>query len=88
MPTARDPRWILLAESGEYSTLGRHREPAQEDITAAEAALASAGRSGWLAIMSHSIHATTFPEFVMVRALREPTIPFADAVKALQSRET
>lgn len=42
MPIARDPRWVLLAEPGEYSTLGRHREPDDEAIAAAEAALAKA----------------------------------------------
>ena len=52
MTASRDPRWVLLAETGEYSTLGRHREPGVEEIAAAEDALIRAGRAGWLAIMS------------------------------------
>ncbi len=87
MPNARDPRWVLLAESGEYSTLGRYREPDEESIAAAEAALASAGRSGWIAVMSHSIHERgKTPELVMVRPLRDPTTPFTDAVRAFHRR--
>jgi len=88
MPTARDPRWVLLAETGEYSTLGRHREPDEDDIAAAEAALAQVGRAGWLAVMSHSAHARTAPEFVMVRPLRNPRIPFEEAVQAYRCRAT
>ncbi len=86
MPNARDPRWVLLAESGEYSTLGRHREPDEEDIAAAEAALAKVGRAGWIAVMSHSVHDRTLPELLMVRPLGEPGTPFADAVQAFRRR--
>jgi hypothetical protein len=88
MPTARDPRWILLAETGEYATLGRHREPEEAEIAEAEKALAKADCAGWLAIMSHSIHSRTFPELVMVRPLRAPKTPFQEAVKACQQRSS
>jgi hypothetical protein len=86
MPTPRDPRWVLLTESGEYSILGRHREPSEEDIAAAEVALAQAGRSGWLAVMSHSAHTRAKPELLMVRPLRDPRLPFEAAVQALHKR--
>lgn len=86
MPTVRDPRWVLLAETGEYSTLGRHHEPDEADITAAEAALAKVGRAGWLAVMSHSAYARTMPELIMVRPLRDPRTPFEDAVQAFRKR--
>jgi hypothetical protein len=86
MPTARDPRWVVLAETGEYSTLGRHREPDQDDIASAEAALAQAGRAGWVAVMSHSAHARTAPELVMVRPLRDPRTSFEEAVQAFRRR--
>ena len=76
MPTPRDPRWVLLTETGELSTLGRHREPSEEDIAAAEAVLARAGRSGWLAVMSHSVHARTLPELVMVTTFEDAVQPF------------
>ena len=86
MPNALDPRWVLLAESGEYSTLGRHREPDEEDIAAAEAALAKIGRAGWLAVMSHSVHERAMPDLLMVRPLRDPSTSFADAVQAFHRR--
>ncbi len=86
MTAARDPRWVLLTESGEYSTLGRHREPSEEDIIAAESSLVRAGRSGWLAIMSHSVHTLVPPELLMVRPLCNPQTAFVDAVQAFHKR--
>jgi len=86
MPAAPDPRWILLAETGDYSTIGRHRDPNEEDIAAAEAALAHAGHSGWIAIMSSSVHTRTAPEVVMVRPLRNPGLTFDAAVQAFRKR--
>lgn len=88
MPPPRDPRWVLLVESGDYSILGRHREPAAADIERAENALGSAGLAGWLAVMSHSEHARTPPEFVMVRPLRNPQIGFEEAVAAFRRRHS
>jgi hypothetical protein len=86
MPTARDPRWILLVETGEYSSLSRYREPDADDITAAERALKQAARSGWLAVMSHSVYEATTPELMMVRPLCNPKTSFEDAVQAFQRR--
>jgi hypothetical protein len=74
MPTARDPRWILLAETGEYSSLSRYREPDADDVAAAEKGLLQAARSGWLAVMSHSVYEATTPELIMVRPLCNPNI--------------
>ena len=86
MPIARDPRWVLLTETGEYSTLGRYREPNADEIAAAESALARAGSSGWIAVMSHSVHARAVPELIMVRPLREPRVPFEEAVRKFRIR--
>jgi len=86
MPTVRDPRWVLLTETGQYSTIGRHSEPGEADIAAAETALARVGLSGWVAVMSNSVHGSTAPALMMVRPLRDPRTPFADAVHAFRSR--
>ncbi len=86
MVAARDPRWILLTETGEYSTLGRHREPDETDVAAAEAALARVGQAGWVAVMSDSVHSGAIPELVMVRPLCGPQSPFDQAVKAFQQK--
>jgi hypothetical protein len=86
MTNARDPRWVLLVETGEYSTLGRHTEPGEEDIVAAEAALARTGTAGWLAVMSHSVHLRTIPDLMMVRPLLTPKASFEEAVQAFRRR--
>ena len=86
MVAGRDPRWVLLVETGEYSTLGRYTEPTEADLIAAEAALTRAGCSGWLAVMSCSVHSPDIPELCMVRPLCEPIVPFEDAVDAFQRR--
>jgi hypothetical protein len=86
MPKAHDPRWVLLAETGEYSTLGRYREPEAEDIAVAEKALMNAGKAGWIAVMSASVHHSTSPDLVMVRPLCSPNRSFAEAVELFRSR--
>ena len=86
MPTARDPRWVLLVETGECSSLSRYREPDDEDIAASEKALLQAARAGWVAVMSHSAYESTVPELLMVRPLCNPKTSFEDAVQAFQRR--
>lgn len=86
MPTSRDPRWILLVDNGEYSTLSRHREPDADDIAGAEKALRQASKAGWLAVMSHSAYEATIPELIMVRRLCDPEISFDQAVQLFQKR--
>lgn len=86
MPTARDCRWVLLLENGEYSGFGRYREPDEADVMAAECALIQAGRSGWLAVMSHSAYGATIPDILMFRPLCNPKIPFVEAVEAFRKR--
>ena len=84
---ARDPRWVLLAPSGDYGILGRRSEPGADDIERAGRALADAGvPGGWVAIMSSSEHADRAPEVMMVRAVGKPAGEFADAVAALLAR--
>lgn len=86
MTAGRDPRWIVLLETGEYSIVGRHREPDADDLARFEAALERNGRSGWLAVMDRSEHAAGTPEIVMVRPLLQPSMPFEAAVAAFRSR--
>lgn len=86
MPTPRDPRWILLVENGEYSSLSRYREPDDEDFAIVQAALEKAGKAGWIAVMSHSTYEATVPEVVMVKPVRETSTPFEDAVAAFRRR--
>lgn len=86
MSVPRDPRWVLLFESGDYAIFGRHREPDDDVIKGAEDALGRSGLAGWLAVMSHSEHLQTPPEFVMVRPLGNPQSAFAQAVESFARR--
>jgi hypothetical protein len=75
-----------LTEAGEYSTVGRYREPDKDDIATMEASLSRAGLSGWLAIMGGSAHDKTPPQLVMVRPLCNPRTSFDAAVQAFLRR--
>lgn len=86
MANARDLRWIILLESGEYSIVGRYREPDPDDISRYETALERSGRAGWLAVMDRSEHDAGTPEFVEVRPLRAPTTPFEQATREFLRR--
>ncbi len=86
MQVGRDPRWVVLTEAGEYSIIGRYREPGPDEISAAEDALSRAGRRGWIAIMSQSEHSGGSPEFLPVRSLLAPIVSFEDAVRAFLAR--
>ena len=73
---AKDPRWIVLAEDGRYTTVGRHREPDEDDISRLEASMRDQGLAGWLAILSQSAYAAGKPEVLEVRPLATPTDAF------------
>jgi hypothetical protein len=75
-------RWIVLAEDGRYSSLGRATDPTQEEVAAAEAALAAQGVKGWLAVMQGNPYVGKVPRLMEVRPLAEPTKPFTDAAEA------
>jgi len=83
---AKDPRWIVLAQDGRYSSVGRQREPDAEDIARIEEGLRQAGVGGWLAVISQSAYAPGVPEVVEVRPLGEPAGAFEDAKQVLLSR--
>jgi hypothetical protein len=42
-----DRRWAVLAESGEWVTITRARDPSEEDIRRAEDNLRRLGAAGW-----------------------------------------
>jgi hypothetical protein len=75
-------RWVVVATNGQYVTLGRNRDPSEEEITSAERALRLQSLSGWLAIMEGSPWAGGAPRLLEVRPLASPVTTFADAAKA------
>ncbi|MFT2095823.1 hypothetical protein ACMS1Z_14395 [Acidiphilium multivorum] len=85
MTVNNDPRWVILFEDGRYSLMGRHSSPTEEELSAIEASMASAGLKGWLATMDRSEYAPGAVRFVIHREMRDPAIPFEDAVKAFEA---
>lgn len=83
---ARDPRWIIITESGEWGLAGRHTGPSEDEISVMEANLVRQGAAGWLAIASGSFYSKGFPEIVMSRPLGSPCISFEAAIEALKAR--
>jgi hypothetical protein len=69
MKPVKETRWIVLCTDGRHTTLGRHRDPDEDDIARAGAALAAAGLAGWLAVMKGGYYMGARPELLMVRPL-------------------
>lgn len=86
MPSAPDPRWIILFESGEYMLMGRHRQPSVDELREMEARMTERSVRGWLAVMDRSEYAPGEPEFVMIKAIGDPLASFEDAVINFRSR--
>ena len=81
-----DRRWVILMPDGSAATLGRARDPSDEEIRQAEADMEGQGLSGWLAVQSHSLYVEPFPTFMAVRHIGVPAGTFEDAVAALRAR--
>lgn len=79
-----DRRWVVLAEDGRFSTLGRASDPSEQDILQAEEGLKAQGLGGWLTVMSGSPYGDIIPSFIEVQPLAGPSATFADAVAAFR----
>lgn len=77
-----DRRWVILAEDGRYSTIGRASDPTDAEVEEAEDALRRQGLSGWLAVMSGSAYGSKMPSLMAVRSLASPTRHWEDASAA------
>lgn len=85
----RERRWVVVAAAadgqapdGRYVTLGRHSDPTEEEIRAAEEALRSQGLAGYLAVMEGNPWVGPLPRLMEVRALANPAGPFAEVAPA------
>lgn len=81
---SRERRWIIIAASGQYVTMGRHSDPTLEELQEAEEALRAQGKSGWLAVMDGNPYVGPLPTLMMVRPLADPAEPWEEAVAAYQ----
>ena len=53
---ARERRWIVLAENGQHSTVGRQTDPTEDELARAAEALKQIGMGGWLAVTEGHYH--------------------------------
>jgi hypothetical protein len=83
---ASDRKWVILCEDGQKATLGRARDPSDDEVAQAEASMVREGLAGWLAIQSHSVQrGGPPPTYIEVRPLGSPTVSFDDAVAATRA---
>jgi hypothetical protein len=85
MQSAKETRWIVLCTDGRHTTLGRHSDPDEGDITRAGAALAQAGLAGWLAVMKGGYYTRAQPELLMVKPLAGDPAGWEDAARAFET---
>jgi hypothetical protein len=79
-------RWIVLGEDGRHVTLGRHSDPSEAEIAAAEQALAAQSLHGWLAIAEGDYYARRGRvSLLMVRPLGAPQVAFDSAAAAFEA---
>jgi hypothetical protein len=62
-----------------------HRDPDEDDIERASAALAAAGLSGWLAEMRGGYYSRVHPELLMVGPLVAETAGWEGAASAFEA---
>lgn len=81
-----ETRWLVLSTDGRHSTIGRHRDPDEEDIARSETALKALGLGGWLVLMKGRYYdGRRKPSLMMVRQLGEPTRAWEEATAAFEA---
>lgn len=86
MRRSKEKRWIVLGEDGRHVTLGRHADPTEAEIAAAQSALAAQALAGWLAVMEGDYFARgSRPALLMVRPLGSPAGLFEAAADAFEA---
>ncbi|MDR3529324.1 MAG: hypothetical protein P4L90_02025 [Rhodopila sp.] len=78
-----EKRWIVLAEDGRHTTLGRHTDPTQEEIERAAVGLKAAGLGGWLAVMEGDYYRSRCRvDLLMVREIAPGQVTWDAAMTA------
>ena len=75
----RERRWVVIAEDGRHATLGRHTDPSEEEINAAEAGLVALGTGGWLAVTEGVYYSRDAIILLQGRTLGTPAVTWEDA---------
>lgn len=79
--TNREKRWIVLAEDGRHTTIGRHSDPTEDELMDAARGLASASLGGWLALTEGVYYSRGDVSIILVRELAPAKVAFDDAVQ-------
>ena len=81
-----ETRWLVLCVDGRHSTIGRDRDPEDDDIGRSETALNAQGLAGWLVLMKGGYYdAKRRPELMMIRPLGEPGQSWETALAAFEA---
>jgi hypothetical protein len=82
----RERRWIVLAEDGRHSTLGRDTDPSEDEIKAAERSLVAQALNGWLAVAEGDYWSRRAKvSLLMVRCLGAPHVEFDSAAAIFET---
>lgn len=76
-------RWIILADDGRHSAIGRHTDPSDEEIARAGEQLRALGLGGWLAVSEGGYYQPSDKvSLMMVREIAPTAQPWETAVAA------
>lgn len=81
----RERRWVVISEDGRHATLGRHTDPSEAEIKAAEAALIASGTGGWLVVTEGVYYSLDAMTVLQVRTLGTSAITWEDASSRFMS---
>ena len=84
----RERRWVVIAEDGRHATLGRHTDPSEGEINAAEAGLIALGTGGWLAVTEGVYYSRDVMSLLQVRTLGTPAVTWDEARSRFLSRRS
>ncbi len=65
----REKRWLVIAEDGRHSTLGRATDPSLEEIARAGASLDAVDLAGWLVVSEGGYYQKSSISLLLVRRI-------------------
>jgi hypothetical protein len=68
-PSRRERRWLVIAEDGRHSTLGRHSDPSPDEIENIRAIADAQGWAGWLVISEGVYYSSDSVDLMVVRRI-------------------
>jgi hypothetical protein len=78
---SREKRWIVLAEDGRHTTVGRHSDPTEEELSDARRGLTAASLGGWLALTEGTYYSRGAMNIILKRELAPAKVKFDHAAQ-------